>query len=263
MRTILTSFVIGDDVENLAYVGPTTFTLIRDFAGTGNALDNTITGGHGNDTVDGGAGADTLIGGLGDDSYLVDMAGDAITELAGGGIDRVTTALGAWQLTGFVEELMLTTVVDSVGTGNDGDNWLGATSAAGSVATLIGGGGTDTLDGTLADGRVNFRLEFANAVADGPDLIVGFSVTGTSDDDRLQIAAADFGNLAAIEVVNRETGNAAEAFGGEVAQFIYEQDVMTLWFDDDGIGANSAVMVATFDAGNFGNDFSTSDFVLI
>ena len=37
-------------------------------------------GGVGNDTLDGGAGADTLIGGTGNDTYVVDNAGDVVTE---------------------------------------------------------------------------------------------------------------------------------------------------------------------------------------
>ena len=67
--------------------GTTTFTSIENaFGGGGN---DTITGGagadtlvgiDGNDTLDGGAGADTMIGGPGDDTYVVDNAGDAVTE---------------------------------------------------------------------------------------------------------------------------------------------------------------------------------------
>ena len=49
---------------------------------TGNSLDNAIAGGAGNDTLDGGAGNDTLIGGRGNDIYIVDSAGDTITEAA-------------------------------------------------------------------------------------------------------------------------------------------------------------------------------------
>ncbi len=62
-------------MEHLTYTGVVAFT------GTGNALDNTITGGIGNDTLNGGAGADTLIGGAGNDTYLVDNAGDVVREV--------------------------------------------------------------------------------------------------------------------------------------------------------------------------------------
>ncbi|MBW9056740.1 protease, partial [Rhizobium mesosinicum] len=70
-------------LTNIANVENLTFTGSGNFAGTGNALANIITGGAGNDTLDGGAGADTLIGGAGDDTYIVDAASDVVTEAAG------------------------------------------------------------------------------------------------------------------------------------------------------------------------------------
>jgi len=57
-----------------------TFTGTGNFAGTGNGLTNSITGGAGDDHLDGGAGADTLVGGAGDDTYVIDNTGDVITE---------------------------------------------------------------------------------------------------------------------------------------------------------------------------------------
>ena len=49
VRTTLSSYTLGANVENLTFSG-----AAGNFAGTGNALVNTITGGTGNDTLDGG-----------------------------------------------------------------------------------------------------------------------------------------------------------------------------------------------------------------
>ncbi|WP_372242740.1 peroxidase family protein [Pseudomonas sp. B14-6] len=56
VRTSLTSYQLGANVENLTYTGTANFT------GTGNALANIITGGVGSDLLNGGAGADRLVG---------------------------------------------------------------------------------------------------------------------------------------------------------------------------------------------------------
>jgi VCBS repeat-containing protein len=53
---------LGANVENLDFS-----SAVGNMVGTGNGLDNTITGSNGNDTLSGGGGADTLVGGLGRD----------------------------------------------------------------------------------------------------------------------------------------------------------------------------------------------------
>ncbi len=256
-RTALAELTLADNVEYLVYTGGDAFS------GTGNGLDNRLTGGGGGDLLDGGAGADILIGGLGDDTYVVDDAGDVTTETTDAGVDRVSTSLADYLLADFIEELMLIDVVDSIGTGNRFDNLIAVTSDAGTVATLVGGEGVDTLDGTLAVGKVEFVLELGLAISSGADTIVGFARTGGADDDKLQVETTDFGSLQSIVVVNHADDNSAEAFDGNVAQFIYQQDAMMLWYDADGAGSGDAVLVATFDLGDFGNALTTADFDLV
>ena len=81
------SYTLPTGVENL-----TLTTGAGGIIGTGNTLDNviignesgnTLNGGAGNDTLNGGLGADTMIGGTGNDTYLVDNAGDVVTEVEG------------------------------------------------------------------------------------------------------------------------------------------------------------------------------------
>ena len=104
-------------------------------------LANVLTGNDGNNTLDGAGGADTLAGGKGDDTYVVDAAGDVISETItnalGGGTDSVL-AYGNYSIAGFanVENLILIG-----GAGN-----INATGNA-TANALIGNEGNNTLDG--------------------------------------------------------------------------------------------------------------------
>ncbi|WP_197492010.1 calcium-binding protein, partial [Rhizobium bangladeshense] len=108
VRTNLAIYTLAANVENLSFAGTGAF------AGTGNNLDNTITGGAaddtlsggaGNDTLNGGAGADTLIGGEGDDTYIVDNTGDIVTEAADEGTDTVRATSASYTLAANLENL--------------------------------------------------------------------------------------------------------------------------------------------------------------
>jgi Ca2+-binding RTX toxin-like protein len=64
VQTTLSSYTLGDRVENL------TFTGAGPFAGTGNGLANRITGGAAGDRLDGAGGNDQLFGGGGRDTFV-------------------------------------------------------------------------------------------------------------------------------------------------------------------------------------------------
>ncbi|MBB2701904.1 UNVERIFIED_ORG: Ca2+-binding RTX toxin-like protein, partial [Rhizobium esperanzae] len=153
VRTALASYTLAANVENLVYTGAAAF------AGTGNGLDNmitggagadTLTGGAGNDTLDGGVGADHLIGGTGDDIYIVDNASDVVTENAGEGTDTIRTNLATYSLASLtnVENLTYTGTAAFTGTGNASANVI--TGGSGND-TLDGGAGADTLIGGTGD----------------------------------------------------------------------------------------------------------------
>ncbi|HQS18686.1 M10 family metallopeptidase [Reyranella sp.] len=131
------SYVLGANVENLTLTGSASID------GTGNALANSLIGNTGNNTLDGGGGNDTMAGGLGDDTYVVDAAGDVVTEGVHEGTDVVQAWLD-WTLGANFEQLRLMGTGHINGTGNGQDNTLTGNSGNN---LLSGAGGDDTLDG--------------------------------------------------------------------------------------------------------------------
>jgi len=200
VRTTLTTYALGDNLENLTYTGTAMFT------GTGNAAANVITagsggsklsGGDGNDTLIGGAGVDTLDGGNGDDLldgrggddvmsggvgndvYVADSAGDRVIELAGQGTDEVRTTLASYTLGDNVENLTYTGTGVFTGTGNALANVLTAGATGSKLSggdgndTLIGGAGADYLDGGAGvDRMVGGAGNDVYVVDDSRDVVV-------------------------------------------------------------------------------------------
>jgi Ca2+-binding RTX toxin-like protein len=179
------SYTLAENVENLV--------LGSGVSGTGNALDNVITGSTGNEVLDGAGGNDTLIGGAGNDTLVVGSVGDVVVELAGGGTDLVRSTID-FALGANLEFLELLGAAGLSGSGNELANRL--TGNAGGN-NLSGGTGNDTLLGMAGDDTLN--------AGTGLD-----SVSGGADFDLLVI---DWTSLAGAVVV-RAVENSAAGFSG-------------------------------------------------
>jgi Ca2+-binding RTX toxin-like protein len=206
------TYTLGADLENL------TLTGTGNINGSGNALDNaitgngavnTLTGGSGNDTLDGGLGADSLLGGVGDDLYAVDSAGDTVTEYANEGQDTVLSSVN-YTLGANVEALVLSGVSAINGTGNTLENVV---MGNGADNTLDGGLGADTLLG--GDGNDTYVVDDLGDVvlenyAQGNDLVrSSVSYTLGAELERLTLTGAAAINGSGNALDNILIGNAA------------------------------------------------------
>jgi Ca2+-binding RTX toxin-like protein len=147
-----TTYTISDNVENLILAG-------GDINGTGNALNNRITGSSGDNVIDGGLGNDIMIGGTGYDTYIVNSLGDRVIENAPSSVLEIDTVFSSinYTLTANVENLTLTGIAPLVGTGNALNNILVGNSGNNRLNgltgndTLNGGVGRDTLVGSFGN----------------------------------------------------------------------------------------------------------------
>jgi trimeric autotransporter adhesin len=154
---------------------------------TGSAFNDNLTGNTVGNVLDGGVGIDTMAGGAGNDTYLVDNAGDVITEAVNEGIDTiissVTRILGTNQ-----ENLTLSGAAAINGSGNELSNVLTGNAATNyldglaGADTMAGGAGNDIY---YADNAGDVVLENAD---EGTDIVfAAFDYTLTANVEQLRM----------------------------------------------------------------------------
>ena len=202
------SFSLGGiaNVENILITGDANVDA------TGNELANALTGNAGDNRLSGGTGHDTLTGGLGNDTYI-DIDGDTIVELAGGGTDTVESSTSA-SLSGIahVENLTLSgsgnidgsgNELANVVTGNSGNNRL---SGAAGADTLIGGLGNDV----FAVDSLDTIVETAGGGTDTIEAEQNYSLAALAYVENLTFLGTGNFNATGNAAANILTGNSGD-----------------------------------------------------
>ncbi|MGO4389587.1 calcium-binding protein [Microvirga sp. 2YAF29] len=207
----LNNSITGNDGANVLY------GMSGDDVLFGGAGGDDLIGGEGNDFLDGGTGDDDMTGGFGNDTYVVDSAGDVITEAANAGTDTVQASITySIAAQANLENIVLTGTGNINATGNAGDNSLIGNSG---VNVLIGGGGNDSFDGGAGadrldggDGNDTYMIDSAgDAIVDssGVDTVVSFLANYTlgAGLENATVGGTGAFNLTGNEVGNLLTGN--------------------------------------------------------
>lgn len=214
------SYTLSENVENLE-----AGSLVKDFKGFGNALNNRLIAGYsGNYDLYGGDGNDYIEGGDRSSNRLYGEAGD-------------DTLVGA-------QSPFCVNYLDG-GVGND--TLKGGFNGAGD--TLLGGAGNDEITGlfgddTLTGGAGADRFIFTGN--DGIDKITDFSVV----DDTIVVSADGFGSgLKSGAIITPDQFTIGIGATDASDRFIYNKTSGALFFDADGTGTTEQVQLATLPTG--------------
>ncbi|MCY7338810.1 MAG: hypothetical protein LH465_02470 [Sphingomonas bacterium] len=210
--------------------------------GTGNDL---LDGGTGNDLLDGGTGNDDMRGGTGDDLYIVDGAGDQVTEYANEGTDTVRSSI-SYTLGANVEHLELLGSALN-GTGNTLNNTLTGNGLSNRLSggagndTLIGGNGVDYFTGGSGNdvfvGEINATKTASKDGLISLDVIFDFSAG-----DKIDLRAIDANASISGDQAFVWKGTDANKLAGGLSIKVYNSVAgaeMALGMDIDGVAGKS------------------------
>jgi Ca2+-binding RTX toxin-like protein len=178
VRTALAVYTLGANVENLVHLGA------GNFEGTGNGLDNTLSGGAGDDILAGEAGSDTASYSLAAAGVTVRLSIAGPQNTVGAGLDTLT---GIENVTGSgSNDVLAGDAGNNVLNGGGGDDLL-----EGGLGndTLIGAGGVNTATYAAAGTGVTVDLHLSAAQDTGGagwDTLSGIDgLIGSGHDDTL------------------------------------------------------------------------------
>ncbi len=219
--------------------------------GTGNGLNNVISGTSAANRLDGGGGADKMAGGGGNDTYVVDDAGDYVKERSGGGTDTVEASAN-YHITDHVENLILTGAVATRAVGNSLDNAItgngigNVLDGRGGADVIDGGGGDDSLYGregndTLTGGSGADKFVFDSALGAGNvDSITDFA-TGV---DRIQLDDDIFTAFVGPGSLDPAAFRAGTSAQDGDDRIIYDSSTGNIYYDADGLGGAAQTLFA-------------------
>jgi len=247
------NYTLGDEFENLVLL-PGRGSL----SGTGNDLDNAIIGNEGDNVLNGGGGVDTLkglggadildggtsadimFGGEGYDIYIVDDAGDVVTEHAGEGFDMVQTSVSYALNAGSEVEVLYadqTTTAAINLVGNEFDNFLTGNDG---VNILAGGLGLDTLRGK-GGGDVFLWSSVAESNPSQPDVVTDFN---RAEGDVLHFTTMDADDTVAGDQNFTFIGTAAFTAPGQINWFTNGTDTFIQLNTNADLAADSVIQVS-------------------
>jgi Ca2+-binding RTX toxin-like protein len=270
------SYTLAANCESLSLEGGSAIN------GTGNALDNSLSGNDatnvikglggndvlwgegGNDILDGGEGNDTLRGGVGDDTYYITVMVDMAIENAGEGNDTIyaySAAAGTGYALGVNDENLILTGMAENGIGNDNTNIMKGNNRNNNLYggegndTLFGGAGLDTLTG-WADQDI-FVFDTALNKTTNVDTITDFSVVN----DTIWLDKTIFAKLT-LGVLTAANFCSGTGVAGDANDYIlYNTTTGALSYDKDGSGASVAIQFATLTGSP--DTITAADFVVI
>ncbi|MER9924929.1 calcium-binding protein, partial [Mesorhizobium sp. M0048] len=229
----------GSEIELLATNSPSGTTAINL---TGNAFAQTIQGNAGANVINGLGGADTMTGYGGNDVYFVDNAGDKISEVAGGGADRVLSAVSYALSAGSSVELLVTRDPTATTAINLTGNEFAQTIHGNAGANVINGGaGADILTGKGG----NDTFVFNSALGAGNiDKVTDFNKL----QDKIQLDDAVFAGLK-LGGLSSDAFFAGTAAHDSSDHIIYNSSTGALSFDSDGVSGAAQIQFATLSPG--------------